>query len=103
MQYIISRLCFTLATATAIAIFVTGPAHAVTISDCVDGGGIVVRCSTQPVTDADKIACPTPGKSTRIWCVGGFYGTPPLEILDFGGDSRYGGRTAATPIGNVRP
>jgi len=34
--------------------------------------------------------CPTPGRSYRIWCVGGFYGSPePLEILDPGGHSRY--------------
>ncbi|WP_280391072.1 hypothetical protein [Nocardia wallacei] len=32
----------------------TGPAHAVTISDCVDGGGLVVRCAEQPVTREDR-------------------------------------------------
>ncbi|MER7449385.1 hypothetical protein ABTW96_03760 [Nocardia beijingensis] len=67
-----------------------GSAEAITISDCVDGGGIVIRCAEQPVTRQDKVACPAPGKSTRIWCIGGFYGG--LEILDFGGDTRYRAR-----------
>ncbi|WP_280376877.1 hypothetical protein [Nocardia wallacei] len=65
----------------------TGPAHAVTISDCVDGGGLVVRCAEQPVTREDKILCPRPGKAERIWCIGGFYNG--LEILEIGGRSRY--------------
>ncbi|NUP27549.1 MAG: hypothetical protein HOQ44_12820 [Nocardia sp.] len=69
-------------------IIAAGPANAVRISDCVDGGGIVVRCSEQPVTREDKIVCPTPGKATRIWCVGGFYNG--LEILEAGDRSRYG-------------
>ncbi|GGL46986.1 hypothetical protein [Nocardia jinanensis] len=69
-------------------IIAAGPANAVRVSDCVDGGGIVVRCSEQPVTREDKIVCPTPGKAKRIWCIGGFYNG--LEILETGGDSRYG-------------
>lgn len=68
----------------------SGTASAVTISDCVDGGGIVVRCSQQPVTNADKVLCAVPGKTIRIWCVGGFYGHQgPMEIFDPGGASRY--------------
>lgn len=68
----------------------SGTASAVTIADCVRDGGMVLRCSEQPVTKSDKIACPTPGKTIRIWCVGGFWGNPkPLEIFEHGGESRY--------------
>ncbi|WP_338773049.1 hypothetical protein V7968_16400 [Nocardia vulneris] len=74
----------------AIIMLGIGEAGAVTISDCVDGGGVVVRCAEQPVTQRDKVVCPAPGKSTRIWCIGGFYHN--LEILDWGGDSRYRAR-----------
>jgi hypothetical protein len=68
-------------------IMLAGPANAIRVSDCVDGGGIVVRCAEQPVTRQDKIVCPRPGKAHRIWCVGGFYNG--LEILETGGRSRY--------------
>ncbi|MFG1795190.1 hypothetical protein [Nocardia sp. NPDC049149] len=39
------------------------------------------------MTKKDKTVCPAPGKTTRIWCVGGFYAG--LEILDSGGHTRY--------------
>ncbi|MDE1674686.1 hypothetical protein ACW9HR_26610 [Nocardia gipuzkoensis] len=70
-----------------------GSARAITISDCVDGGGVVIRCAEQPVTRQDKVTCPAPGKTTKLWCFGGFYGYPePLAILEFGGDTRYRAR-----------
>ncbi|WP_330231707.1 hypothetical protein OHA40_03930 [Nocardia sp. NBC_00508] len=45
------------------------------------------------MTRRDKVTCPAPGKTTKLWCFGGFYGHPkPLEILEFGGDTRYRAR-----------
>ncbi len=93
MRTFVSRLGAIVALVLATMLLGMGTAGAITISDCVDGGGIVIRCAEQPVTRQDKVACPAPGKSTRIWCFGGFYGYPePLEILEFGGDSRYRAR-----------
>ncbi|MFI6313138.1 hypothetical protein ACIBEK_23810 [Nocardia fusca] len=69
-------------------IVAAGSANAVRVSDCVDGGGIVVRCSEQPVTREDKIVCPTPGKANASGASVG--STTGLEILETGGDSRYG-------------
>lgn len=73
----------------AVMIIGSSTASAVTIADCLHDGGLVLRCSEQPVTNADKVICPAPGKTIRIWCVGGFWGTPATEILDPGGQSRY--------------
>jgi hypothetical protein len=87
LKHNMSRFAVLAAAVSAFVALLGGSAQAVTIADCVDGGGIVVRCSERPVTREDKVTCPAPGKATRIWCVGGFYGG--LEIIDFRGDSRY--------------
>lgn len=87
MRHNISRLGVIGAAALAFTILFTGPASAVSISDCVDGGGIVVRCAEPPITREDKVMCPVPGRAERIWCIGGFY--HGLEILEFGNRSRY--------------
>jgi hypothetical protein len=90
LQHIISRIGFIFATGLAGLILATSPANAITIEQCTQGGGIVVRCAEQPVTREDKVTCPAPGKATKLWCFGGFYGHPePLEILEFDGHSRY--------------
>ncbi|KAA8880531.1 hypothetical protein F3087_41225 [Nocardia colli] len=71
-----------------------GPAEAVTIQQCEEAGGVVIRCAEQPVTNNDKVSCPAPGRTTRLWCVGTvFYAMPdgsPMEVFDTGGDSKYG-------------
>ncbi len=87
MRTIVSRLSFLAVSALTAVLLATGEAGAVTIADCVDGGGVVVRCAEQPVTRQDKVVCPAPGRATRVWCIGGFYSG--LEIIDFGGRSRY--------------
>lgn len=92
MRTISFRLGFVAAVVLTILTLAMGQAGAITIDQCVDGGGIVVRCAEQPITRQDKVTCPAPGKATKLWCFGGFYGSPePLEILEFGGRSRYGG------------
>lgn len=89
MRYNISRLAFIVAVATAVLVLVTSPASAITIEMCEQSGGIVVRCAEQPVTREDKVMCPAPGKTIRIWCVGGreYNG---WEIFESSGNSRYG-------------
>lgn len=68
----------------------SGTASAVTVSDCINAGGVVIRCSEEPVTNPEKVMCPAPGKTIRIWCVGGFYGhRKAIEIFETGGHSRY--------------
>jgi hypothetical protein len=90
LQHSIFRLGFIGSAGIAVVLLATGPANAITIEQCTEGGGIVIRCAEQPVTREDKVSCPAPGKTTRLWCFGGFYGHPePMEILEFGGHSRY--------------
>ncbi|WP_405164151.1 hypothetical protein OG203_03250 [Nocardia sp. NBC_01499] len=94
MQYIISRLVLIIASGTAALIFLAGPAAAVTVQQCEEAGGVVIRCAEQPITRNDKVGCPAPGRTIRLWCVGTrFYSMPdgsPMEVLDTGGNSRYG-------------
>ncbi len=88
MYTFVSRLSFTVAAVFTAVILSIGPANAITIDMCVQGGGVVVRCSEQPITREDKVAtCPSPGRTDRIWCVGGEYHM--WEIIGSGGHSRY--------------
>jgi hypothetical protein len=88
MQRCISRLGFISAAATAVLIALTGPAQAIIIEMCEQSGGIVVRYAEQPITREDKIVCPAPGKTVRIWCIGGAEYSG-WEIFESGGNSRY--------------
>jgi hypothetical protein len=67
--------------------------EAIAISQCVEGGGVVIRCAGQPVANADTVTCPAPGGTTRLWRVGSAFYTNPdgsaMEIFHSGGDTRY--------------
>lgn len=95
MRTNITRRASVLAAITVAFLLGASTADAITISDCVDAGGFVLRCGEEPVTNADKTVCPAPGRTTRIWCVGSrFYSNPDgsaMEILDPGGSSPYQG------------
>lgn len=93
MRKLFNRLVFVTAAAVALLMLAIGPAEAITIQQCEEAGGVVIRCAEQPVTRNDKVTCPAPGKTIRLWCVGTrFYTMPdgsPMEVFDSGGDSKY--------------
>lgn len=94
MQTAIKRSIFVTAACIAAVMAAIGSAEAVTVQQCEESGGVVIRCAEQPVTKNDKVACPAPGKTIRLWCVGTrFYTMPdgsPMEVFDTGGNSKYG-------------
>lgn len=94
MRKAINRLFFVTAAFVGAVILAIGLAEAVTVQQCEEAGGVVIRCAEQPVTKNDKVACPAPGKTIRLWCVGTRFYTnqdgSPMEVFDTGGNSKYG-------------
>ncbi len=94
MRTSITRLLVVTVASIAAAMAAIGSAAAVTVQQCEEAGGVVIRCAEQPVTKNDKTACPAPGRTIRLWCVGArFYTMPdgsPMEVFDTGGNSKYG-------------
>ncbi|PXX69352.1 hypothetical protein DFR70_1021041 [Nocardia tenerifensis] len=90
----LKRVLFVVSSGLLALAVASGQASAITIQQCEEAGGVVVRCAEQPVTNNDKLVCPSPGRTFRLWCVGTrFYTMPdgsPMEVFDSGGNSKYG-------------